>query len=258
MHVTEPDTGDFLVKLRPDRKHETKDVIADVRKKLTAAQPHIFWEFPGIIGDLIGDLTVSPEPIEVKLYSTDLEYLKKKAPEIKEMIKKVEGVVDEKDGLVVTGAAISFRVRSVDAAHFGLTADDIAKALNTALLGQEASTVLQGDRVVAIRVKVDPAQISTIEALRQLPLRAANGSLILLSQVADIREASGDLELHREDLRQIVSITARLEGRDLGSAMDEIRAELAKDKTLSPGMVAFGGLYEQQQESFRRRVRRRR
>jgi len=252
--ITEPDSGDFLVKLKPERQRQTKAVIADIRKKLLASQPSIQWEFPGIVGDLIGDLTVSPEPIEVKLYSTDLEYLKKKAPEIKDVIKEVKGVVDEKSGLVATGTGISFHVRSADAAHFGLTADDIAKALNTAMLGQEASSVLQGDRVITIRVKVDPAKIDKIATLGKLPLRTPNGSVVLLSQVADIEETAGELELHREDLRQNVSITARLEERDLGSAMNEIRAKLSEDKTLLPGMLAYGGLYEQQQESFRNLV----
>jgi multidrug efflux pump subunit AcrB len=61
----------------------------------------------------------------------------------------------------------------------------------------------------------------------------------------------GQIELRREDLRQLVGVTARLEGRDLGSAMTEIRTKLAEDKSLPPGSIEFGGLYQQQQESFR-------
>ena len=65
-------------------------------------------------------------------------------------------------------------------------------------------------------------------ALRELPLRTADGSLVKLSQVADIVETPGQLELRREDLRQDVAVTARLEGRDLGSAMAEIRDKLRR------------------------------
>jgi multidrug efflux pump subunit AcrB len=75
--------------------------------------------------------------------------------------------------------------------------------------------------------------------------------LVKLSQVADITEAPGQLELRREDLRQDVAITARLEGRDLGSAMAEIREKLSADKSLPPGSIEFGGLFQQQQESFK-------
>jgi multidrug efflux pump subunit AcrB len=64
-------------------------------------------------------------------------------------------------------------------------------------------------------------------------------------------EEPGQLEFRRDDFRQDVAVTARLEGRDMGSAMREIRATLAKDKTLAPGAIEYGGVYQQQQESFR-------
>jgi multidrug efflux pump subunit AcrB len=73
---------------------------------------------------------------------------------------------------------------------------------------------------------------------------------VKLSQVAEITEEGGQLELHREDLRQLVAVTARLEGRDLGSAIREIKKVLAADPTLPPGAVELGGLYQQQVESF--------
>ena len=57
-------------------------------------------------------------------------------------------------------------------------------------------------------------------------------------------------ELDRDDLRQDIIVSARLEGRDLGSAMKEIRDKLSRDKWLPPGTVEYGGLYQQQQESF--------
>ena len=75
--------------------------------------------------------------------------------------------------------------------------------------------------------------------------------MVKLSQVANVVEEPGQLELRREDLRQDVAITARLEGRDLGSAMMEIRSLLAQDTSIPSEDIEFGGLYQQQQESFR-------
>ena len=146
--IAEPHTGDFLVKLKRDRKRSTDEVLDELRHKFLAAIPGVDWDLHGILGDLIGDLTWSPKPIEIKLISTDLAWLKKKAPEIEENIKKVKGVVDTFDGLMATGNALNLRVRHADAQRFGLNADDIAAAVNTALLGQTASSVLEGDRVV--------------------------------------------------------------------------------------------------------------
>ena len=251
LSIAEPNTGDFLIKLKPDRQRKTSEVIAELRAKLKTALPGIEWEFPGILSDLIGDLTWSPEPIEVKLFSTDAAFLQKKAPEIEAQLKKIKGVVDSKDGLVYAGPSIRLRVRHAEAQRYGLQVSDIITAVNTAMLGREASTLLEGDRVVNVRVVVDPARINRMATLRDLLLRTPDGSLVKLSQVADLVEEPGQLELHREDLRQCVAATARLEGRDLGSAMKEILAKLGEDKSIPPGTIEFGGLYQQQQESFR-------
>ena len=249
--VVEPNTGDFLIKLKPRRKLSTQEVIADLRNKFNAAMPDIEWEFPGILGDLIGDLTSEPQPIEVKLFSTDIEFLKKKAPELEEQIGKVKGVVDTKNGLVFAGPSLSLRPKYAEMERFGLTASDISAVVNTAMLGATASSVLEGDRVIAIRVLVDRKQIDRVASLRELPLRALDGTLLKLSQVVTIAETPGQLELHREDLRQNVSVTARLEGRDLGSAIADIQKKLSLDKSIPPGAIEYGGLYQQQQESFR-------
>ncbi len=254
LFITEPNNGDFLLKLRPDRRRSTEEVLTELRHRLNAALPDVIWEFPGILGDLIGDLMYAPQPVEVKLFSTDVAYLKAKAPQIAETLGKIPGVVDVFNGLVYTGPAISFRVRYVDAERFGLTADDIAGTVNAAMIGQLASTVLEGDHVVAVRVKAEPGAIDRLEKLRNLPLRAADGGLVTLSQVVDVIEEPGQLELRRDDFRQDVAVKARLEGRDLGSAMAEIRKTLAGDKSLAAGSVEYGGVYQQQQESFRNLV----
>ena len=99
-------------------------------------------------------------------------------------------------------------MRPADAERLGLTAADVAETVNTAMLGQPASTVLQGDRVVAIRVKVDPARLDRVAALKELPVRASDGRVVQLAQVVDITEEPGQLELRREDMRQDVAVTA--------------------------------------------------
>jgi CzcA family heavy metal efflux pump len=251
LFITEPNNGDFLLKLKSDRERSTEDVLADLRHKLNAALPDILWELPGILGDLIGDLMYAPQPIEARLFSTDVEFLKKKAPEIEEKMSKIRGVVDTFNGLIYTGPSLSLKVRAIDAQRFGLTAEDITAAVNTAMLGETASSVLEGDRIVEIRVKVDPKRIDKLSSLRDLPIRAADGALVKLSQVVDVVEEPGQLELRRDDLRQDVAVTARLEGRDMGSAMAEIRDTLAKDPTIPRGAIEYGGTYQQQQESFR-------
>ena len=89
---------------------------------------------------MIGDLQLTPNPIEIKLFSPDLPWLEQIAPRVEDQIKKIPGVVDTFDGLTETGPSINLRVRPADAERFGLTAQDIAAAVNTALLGQISSS----------------------------------------------------------------------------------------------------------------------
>ncbi len=252
--IAEPNTGDFLVKLRKNRSRTTDQVISELRRRFNTELPGLEWEFPGILGDLIGDLMWAPQPIEVKLFSTDQAWLETHAPDVAARLEQVPGVVDIFDGLVYTGPTISLRPRAADARRFGLTTDDIAGAVNTAMLGRTASTVLEGDRVVNVRVEVDSARMGTLAQVEDLPIRTPTGALVKLSQVADVVEEPGQLEIRREDARQDVAVTARLEGRDMGSAMTEIRQVLGADPSLPPGVVEYGGLYQQQQESFRNLV----
>ncbi len=249
--IAEPHTGDFLVKLKPNRKRTTDEVIADLRHQFNVAVPGLAWEFPGILGDLIGDLMWAPAPIEIKLFSTDIDFLKKAAPQIEHSIQQVRGVVDTFDGLVYAGNSLDLHVRTTEAERFGLTVKQIAAAVNTAMLGRTASSVLEGDRVIDIRVLVEADATDRIKTLLDLPIRTPAGRLIRLAQVAAVVEEPGQLELRREDMRQDVAITARLENRDMGSAMAEIRQRLSQDKTIPPGTIGLGGLYEQQQKSFR-------
>jgi CzcA family heavy metal efflux pump len=250
VHLDEPNTGDFLVKLKSDRTRTSAGVIADLRGRLVKALPRINWEFPGILRDLIGDLIWEDDPIEVRVISTDQATLEKRARTVEEDIEDLKGVVDADNGLVYTGPSIRLAVRYADAQRYGLSAASIADAVNIAMLGQVASTAIEDGRVVNIRVKADPDSISRIDTLRQLPLKTRQGGVIRLDQVSDVDLTGPQLELHRDDLRPDISVTADLQGTDLGAAMAEVRNALGAEKLLPPGSIEYGGLDEQQKESF--------
>jgi CzcA family heavy metal efflux pump len=253
LSITEPNTGDFLVKLKRDRERSTEDVEADLRKQIETTEPAFQTiEFVGILSDLIGDLVSSPEPIEIKIFSEDTRALDAKAEEVEGAIKKVEGVVDTNPGVVVSGPAVTFRVDPQRAAQFGVTPADVAAAVTTAMSGDASSSILQQGRLVNVRVIYPAAVRSSLEALRSLQVRSSTGALFRLDQVAEVAYDKGQTEVNRESLRQYVPVTARLEGKDLGTAISEIQGQLAKDVKFPPGMtVEYGGLYQEQQASFR-------
>ena len=126
--IAEPNTGDFLVKLRPDRARSPTRSLPSCGTGSTPSCPALQWEFPGILGDLIGDLMWSPSADRDQALLHRHALLKRKAPEIADRIEKMPGVVDIFDGLVYAGPDLSLRTRPRDARRFGLTADDIATA----------------------------------------------------------------------------------------------------------------------------------
>ena len=252
LFVTEPNTGDFAVKLKPNHKRSTEEVISELRDQIKESQPALDIEFVGIVPDVIGDLQGNPEPIEVKLFSEDAAALQEKADEVEAAIQKVDGVVDTLNGVVISGPAVTFNIDPGRASQFGVTANDIASTITIAMSGDAASSILQQDRLIKVRVIFPPDVRTSLDKVKALQVRSSTGQLFRLDQVADIEIDKGQAEIERENLRQMIAVTGRLEKNDLGTAIRQIQDQLVKDVKFPPGMtVEYGGLYREQQSSFR-------
>ncbi len=252
LSITEPNTGDFLVKLKDERSRTTSAVSDDLRGQIEESEPALEVEFVGILSDLIGDLTSSPEPVEIKVFSDDKTALHAKAEEIEAAIKNVDGVVDTNPGVVVSGPAITFKINQQNAAKFGVSATDIANAVTTAMTGDAASTILQQGKLITVRVGLPPEAKKDLEMLKSLQIRSASGAQFRLDQVSSIEYDKGQTEIMRDGLRQMVSVTARITGSDLGTTIEKIKTQIAKDVKLPAGMtIEYGGLYAEQQSSFK-------
>ena len=251
LSITEPNTGDFLVKLKENRSRSTEQVSDELRGKIQGSEPALEVEFVGILSDLIGDLTSSPSPIEIRLFSEDKAALQQTAEEVEKSIQKVNGVVDTFNGIVVSGAAITFDVDEESAARFGVSPTDIINSVTAAMTGDVSSSILEKGRLISVRVKFPDSERNSLETLKKLPIRSPSGQLFTLEQVAKVEYDSGQTEIDRSGLRQSVAVTARLSGSDLGTAISQIKAQLKQDVKFPAGMsVEYGGLYKEQQKSF--------
>ena len=250
--IAEANTGDFLVKLKRKRDRNTETVIEELRARCNEAEPALSFEFPGVLGDLIGDLTWSPKPVEIKIFSTDTALLKAKAEEIAKTIEAIPGVVDVEDGLVVAGPSMRLKTDLAVVARIGMTPRMLGAEIQSTMLGTVSSYVLQGDRTYNVRVLSAPESHERERSLATMPIHSMTGAKLTVQDVVQIEHEPGLLEMHREDLRQLVAVSARFEGIDLGHGMAAIKESLAKSVTLPPeATIEFGGLYQQQQESFR-------
>lgn len=249
--ITEPNRGDYVIKLKPRRERVgVETIMDDLRTRIGAVEPAINTDFGQLLEDNIGDLTGgTPQPIDVKIFGSDPAVLAAKAGEAARILEKIPGVEDVFNGLTIAGPALQVHVDPVAAARFGLNTQTVAAEVEPAITGTVAGQIRIGDRMYDLRVL---AADSTPLPQLKIRARAPSSALIPLSTVATVTTGTPETEINRENLRTYVGVTARLSGRDLGGAMTDIRGRIARDLTLGPGMsVEYGGLYEQQQKSFR-------
>lgn len=249
--IAEPNTGDFLIKLKPKRRRTLDDVTSELRRKIVQSEPVINVEFPHILEDLVGDLASSPQPIEIKIYNDDPEKFKAVGKAVEAWLPKIKGVVDVVNQTIVIGPTINFRVDAENARRAGFGVQDVANLESAILDGELASNMIRGDRLIGLRVRYPADNKSSSDKLKSLLITSPTGQTVPLSSVAHVEMQEGQTEIRRENLRNLAAVTARLEGRDLGSAMDEIKARLYKEVSIPSGTdIEFGGLYQIQQESF--------
>ena len=249
--LTEADEGDFFIRLKSGARRDIVAVMSDVRAKIAAQVPGLDVETAQLMEDLIGDLTAVPQPVEVKLFGENPDVLATAAGAVAAAIGRIPGIVEVRDGLRVAGDAIVIHVDPAQAALAGLDPAAVSTQLGAIVGGTVGTQVRQGTTLIDVRVRAPLDARARAASLGALPLRAADGRSVRLDQIARVEISAGQKQITREDLAPFVGVTARLEARDLGSAMTEVRRTVAGLK-LPPGVrIDYGGLYAQQQQSFR-------
>jgi multidrug efflux pump subunit AcrB len=252
--VTEANSGDFTVKLKSDRKRAIDDIISDIRSRIEAQEPAAKVEFVQLLQDMIGDLTSQPEPIVIKLFSQDGKLLNDTGPRVAEAIGKVNGVVDVLNGVenTISGPSVTYQVNPMVAARAGFTGEELAVDASSILEGEPAATPLVlNDRAYTIRVRFPDESRSTLDRMSNTLLVSASGRTATLGSLASLVASTGETEIRRENLQRLVQVTGRLEGVDLGSGIAAVKKAVNDLHLPSSIRVEYGGLYEEQQNSFR-------
>ena len=252
--VTEANTGDLSVKLKQKRSRSVQEVMEDVRTKIKQQEPALDVEFIQTLQDMISDLTGAPEPIQIKLFSQDPAVLEAWAPKLADAIQKIPGVVDVLNGIdnTISGPAVIFQVDPSVASRAGFTPEEVALDAAAILEGEPAPTpVVANDRAYTLRVRFPAANHSSLEAMRNTLLTSSTGKTATLGSLATVTELPGQTEIRRENLQRDVAVTARLEGTDLGSAMNAVQKTVAGLRLPASIRVEYGGTYQEQQRSFR-------
>ena len=250
--ITEPNRGDYLIKLRDKRSTTTTEVSDEIRRRVEAVVPQLTIDFGQVIGDMLGDLMSSVQPIEVKVFGDDINRLETLSKEIASEIEKVNGTADVNDGLIVAGPTLSLIPNVPVLAQFGMTPADFQLQLQTQIEGTVVSNMIDREQIVDIRLIYPDAYKTSVSDVKNTSILLPNGSSVPIDKVATIEMGKGVAEINRENQKSMGVVTARLNNRDLGSTLNDIQAQLNKNISLPSGYsIEYGGAYKDQQKAFK-------
>ncbi len=250
--ITEANRGDYLIQLKKNRNRSTEEVISDLRRKIEATQPGLRIDFGQVIGDMLGDLMTSVQPIEVKVFGNDQRTLQQLSGQVADVIAGVKGTADVFNGVVIAGPSIRVIPDYARLAQFGLTPASLQYQVQTSLGGNVVGTIQEKEQLTNIRtVYPGSTKISASEMGRQ-QVFLPGGKLTPINSLASVAIDSGDAEVQRENIQSMGVVTCRLENRDLGSVIKDIQKELGAKIPLPQGYsIEYGGSYAEQQQSFK-------
>lgn len=249
--ITEPNTGDYLIQLKQDRKPSTEEVIAEIRKKIESTQPALRIDFGQVIGDMLGDLMTSVQPIEIKVFGDNTQKLHGLSTRIAEVVTGIKGTADVFDGIVIAGPSVNIQPDYAKLAQYGITPVSFQFQLQTAQEGNVVSNLFEKQQLSAIRMVYPNNYKRSLGDIRNLQLFMPNGRTVPITNMATVTVNTGDAEVQRENLQSMGVITARLDNVDLGTAIKQIRAKVSKIQLPVGYHVEYGGAYAEQQQSFK-------
>ena len=249
--ITEPNRGDYLIQLKKDRNKTTDDVIEDLRKQIEATQPALRIDFGQVITDMLGDLMTSVQPIEIKIFGNDQQRLQQLSKQVSDVVSGIDGTADVFDGIVIAGPSVTIEPNYARLAQFGLTPAELQFQLQTSLEGNIVGTLPEKEQLTNIRMVYPGSRILSVADIGRLQIFLPGGELKPITDLATVTVKPGNAEIQRENLQSMGVVSARLEGRDLGSTVKEIQQKVGSRVVLPEGYhVEYGGAYADQQKSF--------
>lgn len=249
--ITEANDGDYLIQLKKDRNRTTDEVTDEIRMKIESILPGLQVDFGQVIGDMLGDLMASVQPVEVKIFGDDHKTLVTLADSVVGIVESIHGTADVFNGIIIAGPEIKFEPKIANLAQYQLSPGDFQFQMQTKIEGSIVGSILEKNQMVDIKMMENPHPVS-VNKLKHDFIFLNDGKLKPIDEFADLVVNEGVAEIDRDNLKQMISVTARLNNRDLGSTLKEIQKKVqSKIKLPSGYQIVYGGAYAEQQQAFK-------
>jgi len=248
--ITEPNYGDYLIQLKKKRKRSTEEVIDDIRKKIEATQPALRVDFGQVINDMLGDLTESVQPVEIKIYGNNHAILNELSSQVAKKVEKVEGTADVFNGVTIAGPSIEIQPNTGKLAQFNIPVDSFQFQLQTQLEGTVIGSILEREQRTDLRMIYPNTVKSGVEDIKKQFIFLNDGKLKPITELASFKITEGSAEIKRDNLQSVGIVSARLNKRDLGLVMKDIQKQLSTFYLPQGYHIEYGGAYAEQKKSF--------
>jgi cobalt-zinc-cadmium resistance protein CzcA len=243
---------EFYVGLKPyDDKtwqsgaiHTKEELAKDLEKKLDA-YPGVIFNFTQPAEDAVDEaLTGLKSALAVKVFGPDLDVLEKKAVEIKNILDKTPGFTELTVVRELGQPNLIVDIDRPKIARYGINVSDVEAVVQTAVGGQAATQVIQGEKLFDLVVRMEPKYRSNAVQIANLLVPTPGGQQIPLSELADIKESAGASFIYRENNSRYIGIQFSVTGRDLEGIVQAGQKAVAKSVQLPEGYrLDWGGEY---------------
>jgi len=189
-------------------------------------------------------------PVEIKVFGKDLDELSNISNAIASEIKDIEGLRDIDTTLSQGKPELAIKIDRERASYVGLSVGQIGSAVKNSMQGVVATQLRTGGEETDIRVRYAESYRDNMEQVENLTINSPQGAQIPLKQIAQIEEGEGPIKINREDQLRIVSITANVLDRDIGSVINDVKDKLSGHELPAGYFIEYGGSYKQMQETF--------
>ncbi len=231
-----------------------EELVDDMRETLERVVPTTVVAFTQPIQMRVEELISGVRAtLAAKLYGEDLGELDRLSQEIKGVIAQVPGVADLSLEANVGKPQVRIQVNREQLARYGMNADEVLTVVRTGIGSEPVSALLDGVKRFDITARLGDDSKSSVNAIRNIPLRTADGAIIPLSRVADVTVAEGYSFVRREQLQRYAVIQMDVRGRDVDGFVKEANALIEQQIDLPPGYwIEWGGAFENQQRALKR------
>ena len=250
--ITEPNRGDYLIQLKKNRNKTTDQVTNEIRTKIEVTGLPLVVDFGQVIGDMLGDLMSSVQPIEIKIFGPDQKEIQLYSKKVANIVSKIKGTADVFDGIVIAGPSIEIIPDLSTLGQYAITPQDFQYQVQTLLEGNVVGNLFDKQQFTPIRILYSNNSNASLNQIENSMIALPSGQLKPLKEFAAVTLAGGSAEINREDLQTLGIVTARLSNSNLGGTIKEIQNKINKELKLPKGYsIVYGGAYADQQQSFK-------